>query len=66
MAVAGTLNCELQRVQIPMAGTVRTHLTTLRLRFAMVNPLRDVQEVFFLANGYFRAAALARAIEVIL
>jgi hypothetical protein len=49
-----------------MAGTVRTHLTTLRLRFAMVNPLREVREVFFLADRYFRAAALARAIEVIL
>jgi len=31
----GTLNCLLQKVQTPIAGIMRTHLTTLRLRFGM-------------------------------
>ena len=30
MAVMGTLNCLSQKVQTPIAGIVRTHLTSLR------------------------------------
>ena len=33
MAVMGTLNCLLQEVQTPMAGIVRTHLTSLRASY---------------------------------
>jgi len=35
MELKGTLNWRLQKVQTPIAGTVPTHLTTLRLRFGM-------------------------------
>jgi hypothetical protein len=41
MELKGTLNWRLQRVQTPMAGTVPTHLTTLRLRFGMVSQFQN-------------------------
>ena len=55
--------CKRQRVAVQKSSrNENIHLTTLRLRFAMVNPLRDVREFFFLADQYLRAAALARGL----
>ena len=39
MESKGALNCRLQKVQSPIAGTVPTHLTTLRLRLGTVRLL---------------------------
>jgi len=51
MAVIGTLNWRLQKVQIPIAGVVPSHLVTRRLPFGIVSFVGDGLAGGFLLCG---------------
>jgi glycogen synthase len=67
MAVIGTLNWRLQKVQIPVTGTAQAIWSPEDYPLAR-SALSETawREAFFFADRYFKTEALARAIVVVL